>query len=106
MTNPVHTMVQDTADRNFYFVTFLLMASYTKKNNKLFWQTCSQIFPCMRLHRTSLVLSEGVPKCRHLSYARQRREPCVSDTGRAENTHLHSRGMRVQPTRAGRATHS
>lgn len=82
------------------------MASYTKKNNKQFWQTFSQIFPWMRLHRTSLVLSEGVTKCRHLSYDRQRHEPCVSNTGRTENTHLHSRGMRVQPTRAGRASHS
>lgn len=59
MTNPVYTRVQDTADQNSYFVTFFLTAHYTTKKNKLLWQTCCQIFPCMRLHRTSHILSEG-----------------------------------------------
>lgn len=44
MTNPVHTMVQDTADQNSHFVTFFLMATHTKKN-KLFWQTCPRFPP-------------------------------------------------------------
>ena len=71
--------------------------------DKLFWQTCSQIFPFMRAAQN--LLSSYLNACQNagIYHMPGRGVSPVRQTGRAENTHLHSRVMRAQPARAGRA---